>query len=150
MFRFFLFLGFLVPVFSALPVVGIAEGRDIYNSEAQPEEPLFFFSLVGDSEKTPFRLQITFENCSELRDNHGRALALTGLKLRYKSDLTLGYETMNLGLTERGQNNCLREIEFYQDVQERYDMEAWASWDRTYNSAGNFSGRATFKILPKP
>jgi len=135
------------PVFAALPVIGWEHGNEISNSNADIEEILGYFSIIGDSEKTPFILQITFENCRELKDLYGNVLPLTSIRLRYKNDKN-GFEIMNLRIPARGQN-CFNNIQFFNDVQERYDMELWTSWDRQKANAGTFSGRASFKILPR-
>ncbi|MDR2579801.1 MAG: hypothetical protein LBC85_02255 [Fibromonadaceae bacterium] len=125
----------------------MAHGEDISNSNAEPEELLGFFSIIGDSEKTPFILQITFENCRELKDLYGNTLPLTNLQLKYKNAQN-SWVTMDLRIPARGQN-CFNNINFFIDVQERYDMELWASWDRQKAAAGTFFGNASFKILPR-
>ncbi len=137
------------PVFAALPIVRWAYGEEISNSNAGAEERLGYFSIIGDSERTPFKLQITFENCRELKDRYGKALPLTSIKLRYKTSQN-GWiaEPMNLRISEKGQN-CFNVIEFFNDVQERYDMELLTSWDKQRANAGIFYGRASFKILPR-
>ena len=146
MFKLFLFCYF--PVFAALPIVGWVHGEDVVsNSDAKAEEILGRFSIIGDIEKTPFILQITFENCRELKDAYGNALSLASLKLKYQNAQS-SWETMDLRISARGQN-CFNNIEFYNDVQETYNMELWASWDRQRAAAGIFHGNAFFKILPR-
>jgi hypothetical protein len=148
MFRFFLFWC-LVPVFAALPVVGAAHGEQVSGSNASNEELMGYFSLIGDSLKTPFILQITLENCKELKSKHGQMLPLTAFKLKYINSQTSSWETINIKLGKGGKN-CIHNIEFYNDVQEKYNMELWASWNRQKASAGTFKGRASIKVLPKP
>jgi len=135
----------IAPIFAALPVIGEAHSVDVSGSNAANEEILGSFSLVGDSLKTQFRLQITIENCNKLKDPHGNTLALTALKLKYPKFPTSGYETINLQSA-----NCIHNIEFYNDVQEVYKIELWASWDKQRATAGTFKGRASFNVLPKP
>jgi len=140
----------IATVYAALPVVREAQSLAVSDSRAADEEILGSFSLVGDSFKTPFRLQIIFENCNVLKDRrHGYSLFLTAFKLRYIKEQTRGWETINLSLNQQG-NNCLHNIEFYNDVQERYNIELWASWDRQRATAGNFNGNVSFYVLPKP
>jgi len=155
MLRLLLFCCF--PAFAALPVIGMARGEAISlsgTSATSTEEILGYFSIIGDSEKTPFILQITFEDCRELKERRGKlksrhsnALPLTSFKLKYKNDQN-GWENLNLELPAKGQN-CFVNTEFYNNVQERYDMELWASWDNKKASAGTFHGSASFKILPR-
>jgi hypothetical protein len=153
MFRLF-FWCFLAPVFAALPIVKVMPCEpctEIPNSNTNSEEPFGYFSLIGDSESTPFRLQIIFENCNELRDNYGHALPLTVLKLKYiDTQSASSWKEITLKLAGKGQN-CIHNFEFYNDVQERYDMEIWASWNKTKSYAGGiYEGRVSFNILPKP
>jgi hypothetical protein len=147
MFRFFLFWC-LVPVFAALPVIGEARGERA-SGNVSNEELIGSFSLIGDSLKSPFILQIILENCKELKSKHKTVLPLNVLKLKYIKSQTKSWETIDIKLNKRGKN-CIHNIEFYDDVQERYNMELWASWNRQRASAGTFDGRASFKVLPKP
>lgn len=135
----------IAPTFAALPVVREAHSVPVSDSKAANEEILGYFSLVGDSLKTPFKLQIAFENCNGLKDFHGNTLAFTSLKLKYVKAKTMSWETITL----HGKN-CTHNIEFYNDVQEIYNIELWASWDRQRATAGNFKGRVSFNVLPKP
>jgi len=139
----------ITAVYAALPVVREVQGIDVSVSKAADEEIVGRFSLVGDSLKTPFILQIISENCNELRDRYGNSLPFAAFKLKYVKTQTKSWETINLPLNGRGKN-CLHNIEFYNDVQEKYDMELWASWDRQRAIAGSFKGNITFNILPKP
>lgn len=146
MFRYF-FIGCFLAVqsFAALPYISEAQGNDI----SETEEALGYFSIIGDAQKTPFRLQITFENCNELRDNYGNTLPFTTLMLKYQDTQNASsWKTLNFVLP-KGQN-CFKIIEFYNDVQEVYNMELWVSWDKKRAKAGTFYGRASFDILPKP
>jgi len=146
MFRFLLCCCF--PVFAALPVIHVAQGKDISDSNLGTDEILGTFEIRGDSAKTPFILQITFENCRELKNQYGYALLITGFKLKYK-DLQSSYKNIDLNISEKGQN-CFANTQFYQDIQEEYDMELLASWNSQKASAGIFFGKASFKILPYP
>jgi hypothetical protein len=147
MFRLFLFC--LVPAFAALPIVGATRSEQVSSANAGNEEPLGYFSLIGDSLKTPFILQITLQNCKELKGKYGKTLPLSALKLKYINSKTRSWEIRDIKLNKRGKN-CIHNIEFYDDVQERYNMELWASWNGQRASAGTFEGRASFNILPKP
>lgn len=137
-------------IFAALPVIGMLHGETVSGSGATAEEAFAGnFSIIGDSEKTPFKLQITLKNCRELKDRYGKTLPLTSVKLKYKNAKNGGFEeSANLRIAAKGQN-CFGIIEFYNDVQERYDMELWISWDNKKANAGTFYGDASFKILPK-
>jgi len=139
----------LAPVFAALPVVSAVYGEQISNSKASNEELVGHFSLLGDSLKTPFILQLIFENCGGLKDRRGNALPFTALKLKYVKEQTRGFETIDLQSVKRGKN-CIQNIEFYEDVQEKYNMELWASWNTRNATAGAFKGRVSFNVLPKP
>jgi hypothetical protein len=148
MFRLFLFLGFLTPVFSALPIVSKAEGRDI--SKSNTEELAGSFSIMGDSLKTPFRLQVVFEDCNKLKGARGKDISMSHAKLKYQNqNASSKWETIDLRLIGKGRN-CFSIIEFYEDVQETYNMELWISLDERITSAGTFFGTAHIGILPKP
>jgi len=134
-------------VYAALPVV--REAHSVPASTKANEEILASFSLVGDSLKTPFVLQMVFENCNGLKDRYGNSLTFTALKLKYVKTKTMSWESIDLPLTGSGKN-CIQNVEFYEDVQEKYDMELWASWDIGKATAGNFQGVVSFNILPKP
>jgi len=144
----FLFLC-ITTIYAALPVVREVHSVAVSDSKAANEEIVGTFSLVGDSLKTPFILQLVFENCNELKDRHNNSLNFTSYKLKYIKNQTMSWETINVPLTERGKN-CIYNIEFYNDVQEKYDIELWASWDRKRATSGTFNGRVSFNILPKP
>jgi len=140
---------FITTIYAALPAVREARSVDVSDSKAA-EEIMGSFSLVGDSTKTPFKLQLIFENCNGLRDRRrGNSLTFTSFKLKYVKTQTMSWETINLPLNERGKN-CLYNVEFYNDVQERYDIELWASFDKSRATAGNFDGKVSFNVLPKP
>jgi len=139
----------IATVYAALPVIREARSVAVSGSRAANEEIMGTFSLVGDSLKTPFRLQLIFENCNGLKDRHSKSLNFTTFKLKYVKTKTMSWETINLPLNGRGKN-CLHNIDFYEDVQEKYDMELWASWDRQRAIPGTFNGNVTFNILPKP
>jgi len=146
MFR--LFFLCIATVYAALPVV--REAHAVAVSDSKADEDIFAtFSLVGDSLKTPFILQMTFENCNELKDRYGYSLVFTAIKLKYVKNQTKSWETIRLPLRGRGKN-CLHNVEFYEDVQEKYNMELWASWDKGKTPGGSFQGRVSFDVLPKP
>jgi len=147
MFKFF-FWCCLAPAFAALPVVSEAYSEHI-SPKTSNEELIGSFSLKGDSLKTPFILQFIFENCGEFKDRRGNALPFAALKLKYVKAQTSSWETIKLQTTKRGKN-CIQNLEFYEDVQEKYNMELWASWDVRRAVAGTFKGRISFYVLPKP
>jgi len=149
MFKFF-FWCCLAPAFAALPVISEVYSEHITkHPRTYNEELIGRFSLTGDSLKTPFILQFTFEDCSEFKDRRGNVLPFNALKLKYVKTKTNGWETIDLQLAKRGKN-CIQNIEFYEDVQEKYNMELWASWDARKAIAGTFKGRISFDVLPKP
>jgi len=122
---------------------------DVSSYKITDEEIVGNLSLEGDSLKTPFRLQITFENCNGVKDRYGNSLVFTAFKLKYVKTQTKSWETINLPLKKQGKN-CIYDVEFYEDVQEKYYIELWASWDRRRAPAGDFKGRLSFNVLPKP
>ncbi len=134
------------PVFAALPVIGTKQGEEVLDSDAKAEGLLGYFSVIGDSERTPFVLQVSFGDCRELKDRYNKALPVS-FKLKYKNTQN-NLESLDLKLPAKGRN-CFSNIEFYNNVQERYDMELWAFWEDKKASAGTFYGNASFKILPK-
>jgi len=144
-----LFFLCITTAYAALPVVREVHGVAVSSSKVADEEILGNLSLEGDSLKTPFRLQMSFETCNGLNDRYGNPLVFTDFKLKYVKTKTKSWETINLPLTKRGKN-CIYEVEFYEDVQEKYYIELWASWDRQRAPAGNYQGRLSLDILPKP
>jgi hypothetical protein len=146
MFKFFFWC--LTPAFAALPIVGAVYSEQV-SPKVSSEELIGRFSLKGDSLKTPFILQFVFENCGEFKDRRGNALPFATLKLKYVKTQTSNWETIDLRSSKTGKN-CIQNIEFYEDVQEKYNIELWASWDVRRATAGTFKGRIFFNILPKP
>jgi len=138
----------MTTAYAALPIVREAHSVEVSNPKTN-EEILGSFSLVGDSLKTPFVLQLVFENCNGLKDNLGNLLHFSTFKLKYVKNRTKSWETINLPLTGRGRN-CIQNVEFYEDVQEKYDIELWASWDNSKTAAGSFNGKISLSVLPKP
>lgn len=151
MFRLFFIFGFATHVFAALPIVSEVRGYDIYNSpEASVEGALVGnFRLIGDGFKKPFRMRIIFENCAKLKDEHGFRLPLTVIKLKYIKEQPSTWETKELKLIG-GSQNCYAEIQFYEDIQDSYYMELWATWNTKGTTGGIFHESANVYILDKP
>jgi len=92
---------------------------------------------------------MVFENCNGLKDSYDNLLPFATFKLKYVKDRTKSWETINLPLTKKGKN-CIQNVEFYEDVQEKYDIELWASCDSKKTAAGSFNGKIYLSVLPKP
>ena len=137
-------------IFADLPVIGMLHGEEVPGFSAVAGGTLLgSFEIVGDGEKTPFKLQVTFKNCRELKNRYGFALPLTSIKLKYRNTPNGAFkEDMYLAIASQGQN-CFSIVNFLDDVQDRYYMELWASWNGEKAKAGIFYGEASFKILPQ-
>jgi len=152
MFR-FLLCCCIVSVFAALPVLGDnAQGYDIKNSEYNgQEEILASFKFTNGDGITPFVMQITFANCSKLKDERfGNTISLTSFRLRYKN-INEVWVTPPISLTL----NCLNTIEFSttrNNLQASYEFELLGSWNKqnAERIAGTFKESMSIEILPHP
>jgi len=141
----------IAPVFAALPVLGDdAIAYNIKNSEYnESEEVLASFMLINGDGTTPFAMQITFTNCSKLKDKYGNAIPIT-LKLRYKN-IQEAWEMPPINLN----SDCLNTINFSSTenkLQQKYEFELFGTWNKqnAERIAGTFEESATIKILPYP
>ena len=135
-------------IFADLPSISELHGEHVSDPSATEGISLGSFEIIGDDDKTSFRLQVTFKNCRELKNRYGFALPLTSIKLRYRNTQNGPFKEEDLAIAYQQGQNCSSIVNFPEGVQDKYYMDLRASWNDEKAKAGIFYGKASFEILP--